>query len=157
METGVLRRAYDVLLGEIAGGGFGAPPAGEWTAEQVVAHVVTNDELLVEATEAVLAGSPYAYYNHNEVHRPQLDAVVAECAGLAGLADRLRGSSQRFCALVDRLGAEAAGTPVATYIHDGDRIVIDEPLPWGRVVDIHQRVHLPAHTDQLRALRPGTH
>jgi hypothetical protein len=34
--------------------------------------------------------------------------------------------------------------------------VIDEPLPWGRVVDIHERVHLPAHTDQLRVLRPGT-
>ncbi|MFC4107338.1 hypothetical protein [Micromonospora zhanjiangensis] len=154
MDTAVLRRAYDVLFAEIAAGGFGRPPDGQWTAERVVAHVVSSDVLFAEATEAVLAGSPYAYYDHDAIGRSQLDELVTECAGLAGLTDRLRSGSGRICALIDRLGPEAAGVPVETHIHDGDRIVIDEPLPWGRVVDIHERVHLPAHTDQLRALRP---
>lgn len=155
MDTAVLRAAYDVLLAEIAAGGFGPPPPGKWTAEQVVGHVALNDELLAEATEAVLAGAPWAYYNHNAVHTPEVDDFVADCGDLAGLTTRLRGTSHRLCALVDRLDVLAADTPVETHIRDGDRIVVDEPLPWGRVLDIHQRVHLPAHTDQLRALRDG--
>ncbi|MFB9233932.1 hypothetical protein ACFFWC_00025 [Plantactinospora siamensis] len=155
MDTAVLRRGYELVLAEIEAGGFGPPPEGEWTAEQVVAHLAANDELLAEATEAVLAGAPYAYYNHNALHRPQLDGLVAECGGLAGLATLLRATSQRLCSLIDRLDAVAADVPVETHIRDGDRIVIDEPVPWGRVVDIHERVHLPAHTDQLRALRPA--
>ena len=153
MNAAELRQAYDVLLAEAETGGFGPPPPGEWTAEQVVAHIAANDELLIEATEAVVAGSPFAYYNHNAIHTPQLDGLVAECGGVAGLADRVRGSSRRLCELVAQLGAKSS-TPVDTNIRDGDNIVIDEPLPWGRLIDIHGRVHLPAHTNQLRSLRP---
>ncbi|MFC7550277.1 hypothetical protein [Plantactinospora sp. GCM10030261] len=155
MDTAVLRAAYDVLLAEVAAGGFGPPPPGDWTAEQVVAHLTLNDDLLATATEAVLAGAPWAYYNHNAVHTPELNELISGCGGLAGVADRLRASSQRLCNLVDRLDVLAADTPVETHIRDGDRIVVDEPLPWGRTLDIHERVHLPAHTDQLRALRPA--
>jgi hypothetical protein len=154
MDAAELRQAYEVLLAEAESGGFGPPPAGEWTAEQVVAHVAANDELLIEATKAVIAGSPYVCYNHNSIHRPQLDALVTECVSIVGLAARVRGSSHRLCELVERLGARSS-TPVDTNIRDGDEIVINEPLPWGRTLDIHGRVHLPAHTNQLRALRPA--
>ena len=153
MDAAELLRAYETLLAEADAGGFGPPAEGEWTAEEVVAHIAANDELLIEATEAVIAGSPYVCYNHNSIHRPQLDALVAECGGLAGLAARVRGSSRRLCDLVDRLGVHGA-TPVDTNIRDGDEIVVSEPLPWGRTLDIHGRVHLPRHTEQLRALRP---
>jgi hypothetical protein len=153
MDAAELRTAYDVLLAEAEAGGFGPPPPGEWTAEQVVAHVAANDELLAEATEAVIAGSPYVCYNHNSIHRPQLDALVAECEGMSGLVERVRGSSRRLCELVERLGARSS-MPVDTNIRDGDEIVVSEPLPWGRTIDIHGRVHLPWHTDQLRVLRP---
>jgi hypothetical protein len=153
MDAAELRQAYEVLLAEAETGGFGPPAPGEWSAEQVVAHVAANDELLVEATEAVIAGSPYVCYDHNSIHRPQLDALVAECGGMAGLVARVRGSSHRLCDLVGRLGPHSA-TSVDTNIRDGDEIVVNEPLPWGRTLDIHGRVHLPRHTNQLRALRP---
>jgi hypothetical protein len=153
MDAAELRAAYDVLLAEAEAGGFGPPPPGEWTAEQVVAHVAANDELLIQATEAVIAGSPYVCYNHNSIHRPQLDALVSECGGMAGLVARVRDSSDRLADLIDRLGARSS-TSVDTNIRDGDEIVINEPLPWGRTIDIHGRVHLPWHTEQLRVLRP---
>lgn len=153
MDAAELRRAYEVLLAEADTGGFSPPPPGEWTAEQVVAHVAANDELLIEVTEAVIAGSPYVCYNHNSVHRPQLDALVAECRDMAGLTARVRSSSDRLCQLVERLGAKSS-TSVDTNIRDGDDIVINEPLPWGRTLDIHGRLHLPWHSGQLRALRP---
>ncbi|MGW0506989.1 hypothetical protein [Micromonospora sp. NPDC003241] len=153
MEVDGLRQAYDALLAEVGAGGFGPPPTGGYRAEQIVAHLVTSDELMSEATEAVLAGSPYAFYELDEIHRPELDALVAEAGGLAGLADRLRRSSDRLVALVARLGA-GADTPVETHLREGFDLVVDEPLPWGRVIDLHTRVHLPRHLTELQALRP---
>ena len=153
MDSGTLRGAYEEVLAEVDAGGFGVPPTGQFSAEQIVAHLAANDELMTEATEAVIAGSPYAYYDLETVHRPQVDALVAECGGLDGLAILLRATSQKLCALADRLGP-AAQTPVETHLREGFDLVVDVPLPWGRTLDLHARVHLPKHLAQLRLLRP---
>ncbi|MEV4465036.1 hypothetical protein AB0J51_15585 [Micromonospora echinofusca] len=154
MDSGALRGAYAEVLAEVEAGGFGVPPAGQLSAEQIVAHLAANDELMTEATEAVLAGSPFAYYDLETIHRPQVDALVAECGGLDGLATLLRATSQKLCALTDRLGP-AAQTPVETHLREGFDLVVDEPLPWARTLDLHTRVHLPKHLAQLRMLRAG--
>ncbi|MBO4209255.1 hypothetical protein [Micromonospora echinofusca] len=154
METQELRRVYDALLAEVDAGGFAEPPPGELTAEQVVAHLAANDELMSAATEAVLAGSDFAYYDLDAMHRPQLDALVAECGGLDGLAALLRATSQKLCALTERLGPRA-GVLVDTHLREGVGLTVDEPLPWGRTLDLHGRVHLPRHLAQLRKLRTG--
>ncbi|MGN9779269.1 hypothetical protein ACTMS0_26430 [Micromonospora sp. H33] len=152
MDSGALRRAYEEVLAEVDVGGFGGPPEGQLTAEQIVAHLAANDELMTEATEAVLAGTPYAYYDLAGVHRPDLDALVTRCGGLDGLAVLLRATSQKLVTLVDRLGP-AADTPVETHLREGFDLIVDEPLPWARVLDLHTRVHLPKHLAQLRMLR----
>lgn len=152
MDSTALRRAYGEVLAEVETGGFGAAPEGQLTAEQIVAHLAANDELMTEATEAVLAGGSFAYYDLAGVHRPELDALVAECGGLDGLATLLRATSQKLVILVDRLGP-AADTPVDTHLREGFDLRVDEPLPWGRVLDLHTRVHLPKHVAQLRMLR----
>ncbi|MEV4754727.1 hypothetical protein AB0J86_06385 [Micromonospora sp. NPDC049559] len=152
MEAAELRRAYEVLLAEVEAGGFGPPPDGRLSAEQIVAHLAANDELLTETTEAVIAGSPWAYYHLESIHRPQLDALVSQYCGLDGLATRLRATSQRLCALTERLGVKAE-TPVETVLREGLDLDVQESLPWGRALDLHGRVHLPAHTEELRALR----
>ncbi|WDZ87056.1 hypothetical protein [Micromonospora cathayae] len=153
METAALRRTYDVLLAEVAAGGFGPPPAGALDAGQIVAHLAANDELMSEATEAVLAGSEFAYYDLVDIHRPQLDALTARHGGLAGLIRLFRETSQRLCGLTEQLGP-AAGTLVETHLREGAELTVAEALPWGRVLDLHGRVHLPLHLAQLRALRP---
>ncbi|MGC4786749.1 hypothetical protein ACLQ22_02725 [Micromonospora sp. DT178] len=154
MDSGALRGAYAEVLAEVDAGGFGPPPTGQLSAEQIVAHLAANDELMTEATEAVIAGAPFAYYDLETIHRPQVDALVVECGGLAGLATLLRATSQKLCALTERLGA-AAQTPVDTHLREGFDLVVDEPLPWGRTLDLHARVHLPKHLAQLRMLRAG--
>ncbi|MEU5941900.1 hypothetical protein ABZ807_22555 [Micromonospora sp. NPDC047548] len=153
MESAELRRTYDELLAEVEAGGFGEPPPGQLSAEQIVAHLAANDELLSEATAAVLAGSPFAYYDLETIHHPQLDTLVAQCGGLDGLATLLRATSQKLCTLVDRLGP-TADTPVDTHLREGFDLLVDEPLPWSRTLDLHTRVHLPKHLAQLRMLRP---
>ncbi|PZF88805.1 hypothetical protein [Micromonospora deserti] len=152
MEVDRLWRAYDELLAEVDAGGFGPAPQGQLSAEQIVAHLAANDELMVEATEAVLAGAPYAYYDLETIHRPQVDALVAECGGLDGLVALLRATSQKLCTLAARLGP-AAETPVDTHLREGFDLVVDGSLPWGRTLDLHTRVHLPKHLAQLRMLR----
>ncbi|GGL89732.1 hypothetical protein GCM10012279_04220 [Micromonospora yangpuensis] len=152
MESGRLREAYEEVFAEIDAGGFGPPAEGDLTAEQIVAHLAANDELMNEAMEAVLAGSHFAYYDLASIHRPQLDELVAECGGMAGLAGLLRTTSSKLCTLAERLGP-AAQTPVETHLREGFSLVVDEVLPWERTLDLHLRVHLPAHLEQLRALR----
>ncbi|WLS46061.1 hypothetical protein Q3V37_01870 [Micromonospora profundi] len=152
MESGGLRQAYGGVLAELDAGEFGAAPAGQLSAEQIVAHLVANDELMIQATEALLAGSPYAYYDLDDMHRPQLDALVAEQGGMRGLTALLHGTSERLCALVDQLGLNAE-TPVATCLREGPDLDIDEPLPWSRTLNLHAKVHLPKHQAQLHALR----
>ncbi|MEO3816351.1 hypothetical protein [Plantactinospora sp. B24E8] len=152
MEAAALRRTYEDLLAEVTAGGFGPPPAGELTVEQVLAHLAANDELLIEATEAVLAGSPWSYYDAQSTLPPQVDAMVAHPAGLPGLAAWLHTTSGRLCGLMERLGA-AAETPVDCRLRESVELVIEESLPWGRMLDIHGRIHLPMHLDQLRAMR----
>ncbi|KAB1900224.1 hypothetical protein F8279_29730 [Micromonospora sp. AMSO1212t] len=156
VDVAALRQAYDELLAEIDAGGFGPPPEGQLSAEQIVAHLAANDELMSEATEAVLAGSPFAYYDLDTIHRPQLDALVSECGGLDGLAALFRATSQKLCALAERLGP-AAETPVETVLREGFDLDVDDSLPWGRALDLHIRVHLPLHLTQLRALRRQPH
>lgn len=153
VETGGLRRAYDGVFAEIDGATFGPAPEGQLSAEQIVAHLVANDELMIQATEALLAGSPFAYYELEEdIHRPQLDALAAEHGGLRGLTALLHDTSDRLCGLVDQLGL-AADTPVETHLREGFDLIVDEPLPWSRTLDLHTRVHLPKHQSQLHLLR----
>ncbi|MEV4820497.1 hypothetical protein [Micromonospora sp. NPDC049274] len=153
MQDAGLRGAYGALFAEVDAGGFGPPPQGQLSAEQIVAHLVANDELMIQASEALLAGSPFAYYELEEdIHRPQLDALAAEQGGLRGLTALLHGTSDRLCGLVDQLGL-AAEAPVATHLREGFDLIVDEPLPWSRTLDLHERVHLPKHQAQLHMLR----
>jgi|HigsolmetaAR206D_1030411.scaffolds.fasta_scaffold00177_15 hypothetical protein len=154
MEAAELRRAYDDLLTEVAAGGFGPPPPGGLTVAQIVAHLAANDELMIEVTEAVLAGSPWTYYDAQPTLPPQVDAMVAHPAGLSGLVAWLQTTSGRVCALLDRLGP-AAETPVDCHLREGTEVFVEESLPWGRMLDIHGRIHLPAHLRELRGLRPA--
>lgn len=43
METTDLWAAYADLLAVAGRGQFGVPPPGEWTAEQLLAHIVATD------------------------------------------------------------------------------------------------------------------
>jgi hypothetical protein len=147
MDTTGLRTAYEEFAAEAAAGGFGPPPPGEWTAGQVVAHVSRNDELLAAAAAAILDGRPAGLDN-----RPALDL-----GALDSLADPLaavRDSGARLCDLLDRLTDQQAATVVPVFIQDGDEIAVDRPMPWGVLMGVQASVHLPAHGEQLRALRP---
>jgi hypothetical protein len=154
MDASALRSAYEEFFTEAEAGGFGAPPAGEWTAELVLAHVAANDELLTAATQSVIDGNPQTYYNHDAIDTALLVSRAASAGDdLTALIGRARATSVRLCELAELLG-QGDHVWVHTQVQDSDELIIDQPLPWARTLDIHAKVHLPLHTDQLRSLRP---
>ncbi|GIH06792.1 hypothetical protein Rhe02_48590 [Rhizocola hellebori] len=152
MDTTSLRQGYAELIAEARRGGFGQPPAGEWSAEQIIAHVAANDELLAETTEHVLSGNRRAYYNHDAVDTAKLTEIVAAHGNLEALTDWLEKTSSRLVELAGRLD-EKMPTMVHTTIRDGDLTRVDQPWPWPRAIKVQAGHHLPAHLAQLRALR----
>jgi hypothetical protein len=152
METAALVKAYAELTAEARLGGFGPPPEGEWSAEQLIAHVATNDELLAQTTERVLDGDDQAYYNHDAIALARLNEIVAAHGGLPALVDWLGETSARLIELAALL-REDDTTAVHTHIRDGGATKVDQPLPWVRVLQLQASSHLVAHLAQLRALR----
>jgi len=150
MDTTTLRSAYAALIDEARQGGFGEPPDGEWTADQIVAHVAANDELLTTATRQVLDGAKQPYYNHDAIDTARLDELIKV---KADVVQWLEQTSAALCDLADQL-YEGDMTLVHTQIVDGAITRVDRPLPWPAVLRTQAELHLPRHLDQLRALRP---
>jgi hypothetical protein len=144
--------AYAEFIAEAEAGGFHAPADGGWTAEQVVAHVARNHEELIALTEAVLAGDEVAYDNREATDVRELHRYVAAYGGLRGLADRVAETATVLRELATRL-ADRAGTLVPVRIQDGEDVPVDQPLPWGKLLEVDAARHVPMHTEQLRALR----
>ena len=144
--------AYGDFIDEAGRGPFRAPEGGGWTAEQIVAHVATNNERLIATTEALLAGHEAAYDNHDAIGVGELDAYAASYGGLRGLADRVAETVAVLRDLAGQLG-QVGDTPVPARIQDGDEIVLDGPVPWAQLLQINATRHAQMHLDQLRALR----
>jgi hypothetical protein len=155
VQTEQLRAAYEAFLVEAAAGGFGPPPDGEWDARQLVAHIAVNDVLLAETTERVLAGQPAAFDNSAAADWANVTAFADEHGGLAGTIEAAQAAAARMCDLVDKLADEQADATVPVFIRDGAEIAVDQPMPLGRLLGVQGSFHLPAHADQLRALRPA--
>jgi len=144
--------AYADFIAEVEAGGFGEPVDGGWTAEQIAAHVARNHEALIVATEAVLTGDEVSYDNDEQVRTGQLDAYVRGYGGLRGLADRIAVTAVTLRELASRLD-ERGLVEVPVHLRDGERVVIDQPMPWAKLLEIDATVHVPRHLAQLRALR----
>ncbi len=156
-----LAAAYDAFFAEAGRRGFGPPPDGEWSAEEVVAHVALNDLAMVGVAQSL-------------VHRwPTVDGLVFEnvaCQEGANLAEVIKGCDDhdglmrfgRACATqaiaaIRRLGPEQRATMVHCRLHHDGAPMLDERRPWDQIaVATQARMHLPAHLEQLRlrSLRP---
>lgn len=154
MSAADLAAAYEAFFAEAEAGGFGVPPAGEWTAAQVVAHVALNDGALAEVTEAVLAGEPTRFDNTAVTRAATLDAHVARIGGLPELIAAGREAAARVVALAARLDDRTSAVAVHCHLLDGDTLVVDQPMPWGAMLlGTQASFHLPLHREQLHSLR----
>ena len=146
--------AYADFIDEVSAGGFGAPADGGWTAERIAANVVHSHEDLIAVTEAVLAGEKVTYDDRERTDVAELDRCVAAYGGLRGLADRLAETVTVLRDLTGRL-AERADTLVPVRIIEDGEVLVDQPLPWGKLLELDEEVYVPRRLAQLRTLRPS--
>ena len=153
MDDGDLRRAYDALAEAARSGEFGSPPAGEWTATQVLAHVIASDRAMCAATAELLDDGEPSFVNDAAQRLMVLDAIVASCEGLDELIVEMRRQGRELCALVQMLDESVAARTVSVHLTDHDDVRVHGPMPWQTILAIHAASHLPTHTAQLESLR----
>jgi len=152
MNTEELRLAYEGILTDAAAATYGPPPAGEWDAELIVAHLVANDNLLVAAMGEVLAGHSPTYDNHAACDVDGLSRIVAAARGFAALVEQLRSTSSQVVELAAKLDDGHAATMIPTRIVDGGTVQVDQPLPLAAILRAQTALHLPSHRAQLATL-----
>jgi hypothetical protein len=150
MDATSLESTYRAILDLAEHGSFGEPPAGEWGPALVLAHLAANDEVLLEAVRAVLAGVDDARYDN----RPAVEeGRLRQYGDLPAVIDRLESSSHQLVDLASQLSDGQAAREIAVRIEDDGEVAVDGPLALGRLLDLHATVHLPSHLSQLEGLR----
>ena len=155
MESTRLEAAYGGLLDAAVtvDGAVAAPPPGEWTADQILAHVSLITSATIAAASAVASGVHTAYDNRVALDAWTIDRVIALAGGGAGLRDRVRRQADALCALSGPALSDAElETPVPTRLLSNGACLVDQPLPLRDLLTGLAETELPGHTQQILSL-----
>ena len=160
VHTNPLRAAYRILLDTAAtvadfGDTRSDPPAGEWKADQILAHIAIVDAGIIAAAYGVASGANTTYDNRTSLDAWTIERVIALAGGNAGLRDRIRVQGDALCTLGGQVLSETElDTLVPTLLLSADIIQVDQLLPLRALITGLADDHLPRHTEQLLALLP---
>jgi hypothetical protein len=161
MDTTPLRGAYRALLDAAAtvadcGDSSPVPPAGEWNADQILAHVTIVNAVTIAAVSAVSSGANTTYDNRAAQDTWTIERVIARAGGNAGLRDRIRLQADALCGLGGAMLSEAElDTPVPALLLSKSTVLVDQPMPLRDLITGLAAAELPGHTQQLLALLPA--
>lgn len=148
MDTAPLRMAYEVLL-EVAATVDRVdeerrmPPAGEWTADQILAHIACVDAGTIAAASTVASGSVPIYDNRTWLDTWTLERVRASIGCNEQLRKRIRVQGQSLCRLGQELSEIELDTLVPTLLLSGDSVVVDQLMPLRALISGLASDHLP--------------
>ncbi|HUN71870.1 MAG TPA: hypothetical protein VMU52_06120 [Steroidobacteraceae bacterium] len=161
MDTTGLRDAYRALLGAAAsvadysGDPAPLPPAGEWSADQILAHIAIINATTIGAVAAVSSGANTTYDNRMALDTWTIDRLIALTGGNAGLRDRIRCQADALCTLGGpMLSDDELNALVPTRLLSNDTVLVDQPVPLRDLITGLAEMELPGHTRQLLALLP---
>jgi hypothetical protein len=153
MDVTRLRKAHDEFLAVAAGGGFGPPPAGEWDADRVLAHIALGEMSAAAAALAIAAGQRAVYDNRPSLDEWNLQRVVGEARGTGDMTSLVRRYGELLCDIAAGLTERELEVSLPVLILSKDQALVDEPRPLRALLAGLGEVHLPAHAEQLRGLR----
>jgi hypothetical protein len=160
LDTAPLRDAYRALLDAaalVAGSDDPSPilPAGEWNADQILAHVAIITAGTIAAASCVASGTNTTYDNRTALDTWTIERLIARAGGSAGLRDRIRPRGDSLCALGGPALTEAElDTLVPTLLLSKDTVLVDQLVPLRDLIAGLADVELPTHTKQLLSLLP---
>jgi hypothetical protein len=159
MDTTQLRDAYSVLL-DAAITVLGSddrsltPPAGEWDATQILAHIASVDAGVLATAYTVASGGQATFDNSASLDIATLERVAATTGDNAGLRDRIRRQGDALCMLAETMSEAELDTMVPTLLSSAGDVLLDQPVPLKALIMGLADDHLPRHTMQLLALSP---
>jgi hypothetical protein len=161
MDTTPLGDAYRELLAAAAVAGAAdtgaVRPAGEWNADQILAHVSLVNAATIAAAARVASGESTTYDNRTALDTWTIGRVIALTGGSAGLRERIRIQADALCALGGPALSEAElDKLVPTLLLSDGEVLVDRSLPLRDILTGLAEVELPGHTKQLLALLPGS-
>jgi hypothetical protein len=131
------------------------PPAGEWNADQILAHVAIVTAATIAAASCVASGTNTTYDNRVALDAWTIERLIARAGGNAGLRDRVRRQGDSLCALGGpALSTAELDTLVPTLLLSRDTILVDQLVPLRDLITGLADVELPNHTKQLLSLLP---
>jgi hypothetical protein len=160
LDTAPLRDAYRALLDTAAAVACTAdpgpiPPASEWNADQILAHVAIVTATTIATVSAIASGTSATYDNRIALDTWTIERLIARAGGNAGLRDRVRRQGDCLCALGGPALSEAElGTLVPTLLLSNGTVLVDQLVPLRELVTALADVELPAHARQLLSLLP---
>jgi hypothetical protein len=156
VDTTALHDAYRGLLeaaATVAGSRTtGAPPAGEWSADQVLGHIALVDAATLAAACSIAAGVNATFDNRTSLDPWTIGRVIALAGGSTGLCERIRRQGDALCALGAGLSEAELDTAVPTLLLSAGTVLVDQPVPLRGLVAGLGEDHLPRHAAQLLAL-----
>jgi hypothetical protein len=160
LDTAPLRDAYRALLDAAAAVAdsdhpSAIPPAGEWNADQVLAHVAIVTAATIATASCVASGTNATYDNRMALDTWTIERLIARAGGQAGLRDRIRRQGDSLCALGGPALSEAElDTLVPTLLVSNGTVLVDQLVPLRELMTGLAEVELPTHTQQLLSLLP---
>jgi len=159
MNTTPLQHAYRVFLDAAVMVGSGdtspVPPAGEWNADQILAHVSLISAATIAAVSAVASGANTTYDNRTALDTWTIERVIGLADGNAGLRDRIRRQGDALCALGGPVLSDAElDTLVPARLLSNGTVLVDQPMSLRDLITGLANTELPGHTQQLLALLP---
>jgi len=161
LDTTPLRDAYRALLDAAttvaaAGDTSPVPPAGEWDADQILAHVAIINAVTIAAASSVASGANTTYDNRIAQDTWTLDRIASLAGGNAGLRERIRLQGDALCALGGPVLSEVElDTLVPALLLSKGTVLVNQPVPLRDLITGLADVELPGHTQQLLALLPA--
>jgi hypothetical protein len=159
MDTTPLRYAYRTLLAAAAtvadaADSCPAPPAGEWNADQILAHVALVNAATITAASSVISAAITTYDNRTAADPWTINRVITLADGNAGLQERIRLQGEALCVLGETLSEAELDTLVPTLLLSNNTVLVNQPLSLRDIITGLAEAELPGHAKQLLALLP---
>jgi hypothetical protein len=151
MDVTALRSAYDRFFDTARDLGGTRPPAGEWTPEQVLAHLIVTDRMIASTAAQVIACGEARFDSRVTQSVPYLEAIAAVAGSWDGLLAEALQAAEELMAVAALIEPEHARVMIPSYVVDHGHPVIDGPAPLEQLVMVPAMLHLSGHADQLKS------
>ena len=128
-------------------------PQSGWSAGQVVAHLILNNGLFVEAARAAPRGHKPEYDNETTVDDVATASLAAAAGSTEQLAEWLRQSALGYAGFLSGLTPAVLDKPLLTTIHHDGAIIVDhDERRLGEFMLGQLMFHSQMHLEQVQQL-----